>query len=165
MTQFLQNAPRPRRSALDVTLDYRLEPRGRDLLEAHREAHRAAESHRLHFRREPWLLRLAGLESRGRPPPQSRVSLLHRSALRARGHSRTRRRDSAVPLYVRRTEVRRTQLYHRKRAVSLDSHSVSRRPGRATRDPVLAHGAGRSERWTRRRQLGVEHGEHLLLLP
>ena len=68
------------------------------------------------------------------------------------------------PVHVRGPEVRRPQLDDRQRRAVADPDHAGGGAGDQPVDAVLVDGAGRGDRGPGRRQLRVEHGQHLVLL-
>ena len=101
----------------------------------------------------------------GDPAAQGRLPLHDRAALPAGGAPRARRRADALPVHVRGAQVRRPQLDDRERAACSSSRR-SRSPSLVKRPdtPFWLMALAAATAGPRRRQLRLEHGEHLLLL-
>ena len=134
---------------------------------ARRTPHRAAQPDLLHLRRAPGLLGLADVE-RGRGElPRRGLRLHRRPAVLARRPaepgrrdacaSRTRWRSPASAVATGRSSRRRAAAHADRRCctycVATPGHAVLDVPGRG------------GDRRPRRRQLRLQHGQHLVLLP
>src|SRR5580698_4201776 len=107
-------------------LDFRMEARGSDVLEQHRQSNRAAQSDLVDRRGACRVFGLADLEHRRHQIAGGRFPLHHGRTVSARGDPRTDRLADAISLHLCGDDVRRPQLDHLQRGGALYTNPWAR---------------------------------------
>ena len=145
-------------------LDFRLESRGRDILEFKGQVDRPAQPDLVDRRGAYRIFGLADLEHRRHQIAGGRLPLHHRRIVSAGRDPRPDRLADALSLHVCGDDIRRPQLDHLQRFGALHPDPWSGLFRQPARYAVLADVAGRFDRGSGRRQLCLQHGQYLLLL-